>query len=175
MGVRAHTNTSLEWLVNRLRIGGLGGRPPLRKPDRLVFVCTGNICRSVYAEAVARSLGLEAVSAGIVTTPGLPANPQAIVEARARGLDLSSHRTRAWSDLELRQGDLVLPAQLHHLLVVRRRVLEEGCPAVLMSHFSGDRFAVVRDPYGQDATVFREVFDLIDRVVHNMNRAWGGA
>lgn len=174
MGLRTQASSSLEWMVNRLSIGGLGGRPPLMKPERLVFVCTGNICRSAYAEALARSLGLEAVSAGVRTTPGLPANPQAILEARARGLDLSSHRTRAWSDVALRPGDLVLPAQLHHLLAVRRRVLQEGCPAVLMSRFSGKRFAVIRDPYGQDAAVFREVFDLIDRVVHNLNRAWGG-
>ncbi|WP_081617282.1 hypothetical protein [Thioalkalivibrio sulfidiphilus] len=173
MGLRSNANTAVEWFVNRAGINAFGGRAPEVRPERLVFVCTGNICRSAYAEAVARSLGFEAVSAGVDTTPGLPAYPQTIVEAQARGLDLTSHRTTAWSDLELRPGDLVLPAQLHHFLAVRPRVRDEGCQAVLMSHFCGNPFSVVRDPYGRDEAVFREVFDLIDRVVHGLHQKWG--
>ncbi len=42
--------------------------------DRLVFVCKGNICRSAYAEVVAKSIGIDSISCGIDTVTGLPAN-----------------------------------------------------------------------------------------------------
>lgn len=172
MGLRALPGAALEWLVVRLRIGRFGGLPPRSTPRRLVFVCTGNICRSPYAEALARSLGLEAISAGMDTTPGLPAHPRAIAEAGARGLDLSNHRTTSWADVQLRNGDLVIATQLTHLVAVRRRARTAGCQVVLMSCLSRDRFTIVRDPYGQDPVVFQEVFDLIEKLLLDMQRTW---
>jgi len=66
------------------------------------FVCSGNICRSPYAEAAARRCGLTAISCGIATEKGLPADGTAITEAAQRGLDLTSHRTTRWQDVEIR-------------------------------------------------------------------------
>lgn len=172
MGLRALPATALEWLVTRLRIGRFGGLPPRLAPRRLVFVCTGNICRSPYAAALARSLGLEAISAGIDTTPGLPAHPRAIAEAGARGIDLSGHRTTSWTDVRLRDGDVVIATQLRHLVAVRRRARTAGCQVALMSSLSRDRFTIVRDPYGQEPAVFQEVFDLIEKLMRDMQRTW---
>ncbi|HRD66714.1 MAG TPA: phosphotyrosine protein phosphatase [Candidatus Competibacter sp.] len=172
MGLRSWPSTVLEWLIFRLRIGRFGGLPPRSAPRRLVFVCTGNICRSPYAEALAHSCGLEAVSAGIDTTPGLPAHPQAIAEARARGIDLSGHRTASWADVRLRNGDMVIAVELRHLLAVQRRVREAGCQIALMSSLSQDCFAIVRDPYGREPAVFQAVFDLIEKLLRDMQRNW---
>lgn len=172
MGLRSLPATALEWLVFRLRIGSLGGRSPHSAPRRLVFVCTGNICRSPYAEALARSLGLEAISAGIATTPDRPAHPQAIAEASVRGLDLSGHRTTSWTDVQLREGDVVIATELRHLLAVRRRARTAGCRVVLMSSLSRDRFAIVMDPYGQEPEVFQAVFDLIEKLLRDMQCTW---
>lgn len=156
----------------RLRIGRFGGLPPRLPPRRLVFVCTGNICRSPYAEALARSRGLEAISAGIDTTPGLPAHPQAIAEARARGIDLSGHRTTSWADVQIGREDVVVAVELRHLLAVRRRVRTIGCRIALMSSLSQDCFAIVRDPYGREPAVFQAVFDLIEKLLYDMQRNW---
>lgn len=175
MGIRTSIVEAVEQLACRLDLAPLGGRIPAQQPQRLVFVCTGNICRSAYAEAVARAHGLPAISAGIATTPGLPANPQAIAEARNRGIDLSGHRTTAWQDIGLQPGDVVLPAQLRHLLAIRSRALGAGCGLVLMSRFGHERFVAVRDPYGRDDAVFRQVFDDIDWLVQNMARYWSEA
>lgn len=173
MGIRSLTNVTLERLACAIGIPLLGGQVPDRRPERLVFVCTGNICRSAYAERVAKALGFSAISAGVDTTPGLPANPQAIVEARRRGIDLTQHRTRSWLDVELKSGDVVIGAQLAHVLAVGGRSRRAGCPVVLMSRFCRDRFERVRDPYGKDEIVFSQVFDLIERLVSNMRCSWG--
>src|SRR5215475_9849794 len=79
---------------------------------RVVFVCSGNICRSPYAEVAARMRGLPAVSCGTHTQTGLPADGTAIVEAARRTVDLSAHRTTRWEDFEPEDGDLLIAMQL---------------------------------------------------------------
>ena len=68
--------------------------------DKIVFICTGNTCRSPMAEGFFRALGgeektgLTATSAGLYTENGLPASANAVAAAGERGADLSAHRSR---------------------------------------------------------------------------------
>jgi protein-tyrosine phosphatase len=66
---------------------------PWNSIKRFVFVCSGNICRSAFAEAVAKSRGVDAISTGVHAIEGAPANKQAISTAQAMGYDLTLHRT----------------------------------------------------------------------------------
>src|SRR5688500_11705046 len=53
-------------------------RHDLGHVNRLVFVCQGNICRSSFADHLARSLGIPSVSFGLATTTGMRADPTAM-------------------------------------------------------------------------------------------------
>jgi protein-tyrosine phosphatase len=129
---------------------------------RLIFVCTGNICRSPYAEFVARSLGMEAISAGTNTHQGLPADRTAVAEASRRGVDMTAHLTTRWEDVELRPGDLVVAMQLRHAYAVRPRARQHDCHVVMLNAFLLPRFAVIWDPYGKPQHAYAESFDLIE-------------
>lgn len=132
---------------------------------RVIFVCSGNICRSPYAEIVARSRGLKAISCGTDTRNDLPADPTAIEEAARRGSDLTKHRTTRWQDLQLQAGDTIVVAQLKHARAIRRRAQQEGCRVVLMSSLLLPEFDVVWDPHGKPVETYRRSFDLIERAI----------
>src|SRR4051794_5185298 len=77
------------------------------------MVCTGNICRSPMAEAVARvrltampSVRIE--SAGLGALIGHPADPLAVELMKERGIDLSGHVARQISTIMVREFELIL-------------------------------------------------------------------
>jgi len=130
-------------------------------PQRVIFVCSGNICRSPYAEALARARGLPAVSCGTHARSGSPADPSAIAEAASRGIALDDHRAARWQDMELRRGDLIVAMTLRHILFVLPRVLRSGSDLALFSALL-PRFAPIWDPYGRPREFYGQIFDLID-------------
>jgi low molecular weight protein-tyrosine phosphatase len=130
--------------------------------DRLVFVCKGNICRSPYAEARARSLGLEAVSFGLEASGGAPADPNAVRNAARRRIDLSAHRSARVDPARLRPGDLVLlfePRQVAQF----RESYGAGVPALsLAGLWARPRRPYLCDPYGRSDVCFQDCFAVID-------------
>lgn len=68
--------------------------------EQIIFICTGNTCRSPMAEGLFRhydgeaKTGLTAASAGLYTENGLPASANAVAAAAERGADISAHRSR---------------------------------------------------------------------------------
>ena len=149
-----------RWIVAS---GNFGTEAALRaNTTRLVFVCSGNICRSPYAEFVARARGLEAISAGTHTHNGLPADPTALVEASRRSVDMGAHLTTRWQDAPLHTGDLIVAMQLRHALSVRERARQLGCHVVMLNAFLQPDFPVIWDPYGKPQSHYAESFDLIE-------------
>jgi protein-tyrosine-phosphatase len=79
---------------------------------KILFVCAGNICRSPFAEALARRLAaergldVEFASAGEIALDGDRCPPDAVAVAKEYGVDLSSHRARR---LTTDKADKVVP------------------------------------------------------------------
>ncbi len=90
-------------------------------PFRILFVCTGNTCRSPLAEALGKSLfaeageeGWEARSAGLFAQEGTLASSGALEIARENGLDLEAFQSRLLSSEILDAADLVLVMEPGH-------------------------------------------------------------
>lgn len=129
---------------------------------RLVFVCKGNICRSPYATGRARLLGAPAVSFGIETSVGNPADPAASKNALLRGVDLSAHRTARLESSRIAIGDLVIGFEPGQLAEIRRR--SSICtPAVsLLGLWAHPNRPYIHDPYGRTDRYFQQCLSVID-------------
>ncbi len=141
--------------------------------QRILFVCTGNICRSPTAEGVARGLaqkrGMEELfefdSAGTHGYHvGEPPDPRTVAAAAKRGYDLSPLRARRVTEFDFVCCDHVLAMGPDHLEWLRR-----ACPSQhrsklgLFLDFSEDlETDEVPDPYYGDGQGFEHVLDLVE-------------
>ena len=152
-----------------------------REPFRILFVCTGNTCRSPLAEALARR-GLQergwdhvsVESAGIATTTGLPASEGSRTAARERGLDLSDHESAQLTEERVDRADLILAMTPSHVADVEARG-GEGKVALLGAFAAGAEPGsdggggwAVPDPFGGDPLVYRETLAVLERMVEKV-------
>lgn len=92
----------------------------------LLFVCSGNTCRSPLAAAAWQTFApldlddVNASSAGLAAVDGMPATPHAVEAARNWGYDLSTHRARRLTADLVRSADLVLCMTPEHVEFCRR-------------------------------------------------------
>jgi protein-tyrosine-phosphatase len=135
----------------------------------VLFVCTGNICRSPLAAALleralkTRGVGdVTVTSAGTGAWDGAPASEGAYLVALEGGLDLSGHRARLLTRELVEQADLILTMARHH----RARVDElggEGRVSVLGEYAGREsNDCEVSDPFGGLIDVYRDTYAELD-------------
>jgi protein-tyrosine phosphatase len=140
----------------------------------ILFVCTGNICRSPTAEAVAKAMaertGKELVldSAGTGDWHvGERPDPRAVKAAEARGYDLSGITARAVTDDDFIRFDHLIAMDEGHrrwLAEARSgRQLPETKISLLMDWSVGLARTSIPDPYYGEAADFERMLDLIEK------------
>lgn len=145
-----------------------------RRTISILFVCTGNICRSPLAEAVARKLAedrgkaLDFDSAGTGDWhAGETPDPRAVNAGEARGYDLSGIVARAVEDEDFTRFQYIVALDQSHLkwLQARRSALRlpEKPMSRLMDWSVGLAGQDVPDPYYGEPEDFERVLDLIEK------------
>ena len=113
----------------------------------ILFICTGNTSRSPLAAALARSRGIDAVSAGIMVYPGSPATPEAVRAAKRHGADLTQHQAQPVTEELLKKADQVWVMTPDHWDALNARFPELAAKADVLS-------PAIPDPYGGDDAVY---------------------
>jgi len=161
-----------------LRAGGLDADELLATTARRVlFVCTGNTCRSPLAAAFARreaaaglgvpeaalpARGLAIGSAGVAAFQGQPASEGSLLAGAEVGIELASHRS-----LQLQPADLLDAARIYCLSASHRRQILEAFPdAAPVVDLLDPEGADIADPFGGDLTAYRTARDQIRAAVH---------
>lgn len=130
----------------------------------ILFVCTGNTCRSPMAEAIARSLidkgllgdgsGFVVASAGVATGGGSPPTPEALGALAAMGIDHNGTSTTLTGEM-VRNADIVFGMTAGHVRAAREAAGKKAAgKAAALRVVRLDPDADIDDPIGMDLSAY---------------------
>ncbi len=138
----------------------------------IMFVCTGNLCRSPMAAGLLRhrlsSEGLgetyEVSSTGVWAVDDHPASATAISVMAERGIDLSDHIARTIRATDVAEADLILAMSREHEQMIRNTWPQYSWKVHRLSEMAGKR-KDVRDPYGGSIEEYRVCADTLTEYI----------
>jgi len=154
----------------------------------ILFVCTGNTCRSAMAEGIFKEMlkdkkieNINVSSAGISAFEGQTANEKAVDILNRRGIDISNHRARKLTYDIIHSSDIILTMTAAHKKIIINCLNDKAdetypyhghtCPVFILKEFAfllndeinHEKIWDVADPYGMDYNVYEKSVEEIEK------------
>ena len=142
----------------------------------ILFVCTGNTCRSAMAEAAARRLiqkqpeqygAFQVASAGVMCAGPSPASPQAVVVAQKNGCDLSQFTAKQITEPLMQEADYIFVMTRSHKMMLDAAMPQYSDKVFLLNAYAaGDPTAPeIPDPFGGDEEDYDQCFAVLQESI----------
>lgn len=141
----------------------------------ILFVCTGNTCRSPMAEGLVKGIAekenknIVALSAGLFTAPGARVSPEAVNAVKdLGGSDISAHLSRPLEIAYVEAADVVLAMTEDHKKILLRQFPFDQHKIFTLGEWAGKAIEEgdVADPFGQSQEVYnstaKQIYDYLE-------------
>lgn len=142
---------------------------------RILFVCTGNTCRSPMCEAYFKKLCDEAgrddiivESAGTFGGDGCGASRNSVEVMAAHGIDLSEFKSSSLNRSRIKKADLIIALTAGHRMQILQILPEAVKKTRLLMEFSNQGAGDVADPYGGDRDLYMMCFEEMKKALDNL-------
>ena len=143
------------------------------RPKSILFVCTGNTCRSPMAECLAREIfpDMNISSAGLSGFSGSPASEGAKAAMEARGFSLANHRSQAAYGQTFADFDLIIPMTSNHKKAILAALPKLGDKVFTLGELvakRGEDITEIDDPYGLPVSAYVDAANTIELLLFKL-------
>lgn len=167
--------------------------------NTVLFVCTGNTCRSAMAEGMLKKMleertkgnsKIEVISAGISALPGISPTFEAISVMFEQGIDISQHYAQELQEELIKKADLILVMTNEHKEYIHKEFPFAQNKTFLLKKFTinnksesnqnNDRNYEIIDPIGRKIEFYRIIArelknnleKILDKIFEENNKLW---